>query len=134
MLGPVKTVGIYVADQRKSVDFYVSILGFEVRRRMEMGADAEWVEVAPPGAETSLVIYPRDLMPDWAERKPSLVFYCADVAATVADFEARGVHIAMPPAELPWGTFAAVEDPDANRLGLTDQSIAYQPEPPVANR
>ncbi|CAI8018372.1 hypothetical protein GBAR_LOCUS11140 [Geodia barretti] len=37
MLGPVKTVGIYVADQRKSVDFYVSILGFEVRRRMEMG-------------------------------------------------------------------------------------------------
>ena len=130
MVGPVKTVGIYVTDQERSVDFYVDVLGFEVRRRMTMGAGAEWVEVAPPGAETSLVIYPRDLMPDWAERKPSLVFHCADVAGTVAHLEACGVKIAMPPAELPWGTFAAIEDPDANWLGLTDQSIARQPETP----
>ena len=129
MLGPVKTVGIYVSDQATSVDFYVNVLGFEVRRRMQMGAGAEWVEVAPPGAETCLVIYPRDLMPDWVERKPSLVFHCADVAATFASLEARGVRIAMPPAELPWGTFAAIEDPDANWLGLTDQSIARLLEP-----
>ena len=134
MPGPVKTVGIYVSDEAKSVDFYVDILGFEVRRRMQMGADAEWVEVGPPGAETCLVIYPRDLMPDWAERKPSIVFYCADVAGTVADLEARGVKIAMPPAELPWGTFAAIEDSDANLLGMIDQAIAYQPELPSATR
>jgi predicted enzyme related to lactoylglutathione lyase len=134
MLGPVKTVGIYVSDQAKSVDFYVDILGFEVRRRMQMATDAEWVEVGPPGAETCLVIYPRDLMADWTERKPSIVFYCADVAGTVAESEARGVHIAMPPAELPWETFAAIEDPDANLLGMTDQAIAYQPELPGANR
>ena len=133
MLGPVKTVGIYVSDQAKSVDFYVNVLGFEVRRRMQMGAGAEWVEIAPPGAETCLVIYPRDLMPDWAERKTSLVFYCADVDATVADLESRGVHIAMEPAELPWGIFAAIEDPDSNWLGMTDQPIAYQPEPPDAD-
>ena len=129
MLGPIKTVGIYVSDQAKAVDFYVNVLGFEVRRRMEMGAGAEWVEVAPPNAETCLVIYPRDLMPDWAERKPSMVFHCADVPGTVASLEARGVKIAMPPAELPWGIFAAIEDPDANWLGLTDQSIARQLEP-----
>ena len=134
MLGPVKTVGIYVSDQAKSVDFYVDILGFEVRRRMQMATDAEWVEVGPPGAETCLVIYPRDLMPDWAERKSSIVFYCADVAGTAAQLEARGVHIAMPPAELPWGTFAAIEDPDANLLGTTDQAIAYQPELPSTTR
>ena len=130
MLGPVKTVGIYVSDPELSINFYVNILGFEVRRRMPMGAGAEWVEVAPPSAETCLVIYPRDLMPDWAERKPSLVFYCADVAGTVAHLEARGVKIAMPPADLPWGTFAAIEDPDSNWLGLTGQSIARQPEMP----
>ncbi len=134
MLGPVKTVGIYVSDQAKSVDFYVDILRFEVRRRMQMATDAEWVEVGPPGAETCLVIYPRDLMPDWAERKSSIVFYCADVAGTVAESEARGVKIAMPPAELPWETFAAIEDPDTNLLGMTDQAIAYQPELPGANR
>ena len=130
MLGAIKTVGIYVSDQERSVDFYVNVLGFEVRRRMQMGADAEWVEVAPPTAETCLVIYPRELMPDWEERKPSLVFHCPDVAATVARLGACDVKIAMPPAELPWGTFAAIEDPDGNWLGLTDQSIAREPEPP----
>ena len=128
MLGPAKTVGIYVSDQAKSVEFYVNVLGFEVRRRMEMGAGAKWIEVASPGAETCLVIYPRELMPDWAERKPSLVFHCPDIAGTIAHLEARGVKIAMPPAELPWGTFAAIEDPDGNWLGLTDQSIAREPK------
>lgn len=58
MVGSVKTVGIHVTDQERSVDFYVSLFGFEVRRRMPMGAGAEWVEVAPPAAETCLVIYP----------------------------------------------------------------------------
>jgi predicted enzyme related to lactoylglutathione lyase len=73
-------------------------------------------------------------MADWTERKPSIVFYCADVAGPAADLEARGVKITMPPAELPWETFAAIEDPDANLLGMTDQAIAYQPELPGANR
>lgn len=68
MLGPIKTVGIYVEDQQRSVEFYVQKMEFEVRRRMPMGADAEWVKVAPPGVETCLAIYPRSLMPDWAER------------------------------------------------------------------
>ena len=125
MFGAIKTVGVYVEDQAKAIDFYVGVLGFEVRRRMQMGADAEWVEVAPPGAETCLVIYPRALMPDWAERKSSLVFYCPDVRDTVETLGERGVTIAMEPGELPWGTFAAIEDPDGNWLGLTDQEIAY---------
>lgn len=41
MLGAIKTVGIYVSDQERSVHFCVNVLGFEVRRRMQMGADAE---------------------------------------------------------------------------------------------
>ena len=41
MIGPIKTVGIYVEDQAQAIDFYVELLGFEVRRRMRMGADAE---------------------------------------------------------------------------------------------
>ncbi len=128
MLGPVKTVGLYVSDQANATDIYVQMLEFEVRRRMEMGADAEWVEVAPPGAETSLVIYPRELMPDWAERKCSVVFHCADVAGTVSTLRMRGVNIVMESGDLPWGRFAAIADPDGNWLGLTDQPIAYAPE------
>ena len=128
MIGPVKTVGVYVEDQAKAVEFYVDVLGFEVRRRMQMGADAEWVEVAPQGAETCIVIYPRELMPDWAEWKSSLVFYCPDVRDAVERLSERGVRIAMEPGDLPWGTFAAIEDLDGNWLGLTDQEIPYRPD------
>ena len=128
MLGPVKTVGIYVSDQAQAVAFYVNVLGFEVRRRMPMGQDTDWVEVAPPGAETCLVIYPRHLMPDWSERRASLVFHCPDVEDTVERLRADGVTIAMEPGDLPWGTFAAVEDPDGNWLGLTDQEIVRNRE------
>ena len=127
MIEAIKTVGIYVEDQARAVDFYVDVLGFEVRRRMQMGADAEWVEVATPAAETCLVIYPRALMPDWAERKSSLVFYCPNVRDTVDRLSERGVNIAMEPGDLPWGTFAAIEDLDGNWLGLTDQDIAREP-------
>lgn len=124
MIGPIKTVGIYVADQARAVAFYTDVLGFQVRRRIEMGGDTDWVEVAPPGAETCLVIYPREMMPDWAERKSSVVFHCADVRGAIAALEQRGVSIVMPPADLPWGTFAAIEDIDGNWLGLTDQPMA----------
>ncbi len=128
MFGPMKTVGIYVSDQEKAVDFYVAKLGFEVRRRMQMGAEAEWVEVAPSGAETSLVLYPRNLMPDWAERKPSVVFHCADVSGTIETLRKHGVAIMMEPGDLPWGEFAVIADLDGNWLGLTDQAIVHSPE------
>lgn len=126
MIGAIKTVGVYVEDQAKAVEFYVDVLGFQVRRRMQMGANAEWVEVAPQGAETCLVIYPRALMPDWSQRKSSVVFYCPDVRDTVETLSERGVRIAMEPGDLPWGTFAAIEDLDGNWLGLTDQEIAKE--------
>ncbi len=124
MIGPIKTVGIYVEDQARAIDFYTEVLGFEIRRRMWMGENAEWVEVAPPGAETCVVIYPRALMPDWAERKSSVVFFCPEVRNTVEVLSTRGVIIAMEPGELPWGTFAAIEDVDGNWLGLTDQAMS----------
>ena len=139
MIGPIKTVGIYVADQARAIEFYVGTLGFEVRRRMSMGADAEWVEVAPPGVESCLVIYPRDLMPDWGERKASLVFHCAAVVDTVQRLRGQGVKIAMEPGDLPWGTFAAIEDPDGNTAG-TDRPGDRQtsgmivPQPSLASR
>ena len=34
MFGPLKTVAVYVDDQQQATDFYVSKLGFEIRRKM----------------------------------------------------------------------------------------------------
>ncbi len=128
MFGAIKTVAVYVADPQAAKRFYVEHLAFEVRRELPMGPDACWLEVAPPGAETCLVIYPRTATPDWAQRKTSIVFYCADITSTIETLRSRGVTIAMEPNALPWGKFAAIEDPDGNVIGLTEQTISLQPQ------
>jgi lactoylglutathione lyase len=124
MLGPIKTVGIYVTDQAKAVDFYTRKLGFTVRRSLPMGPGANWVEVGPAGAQTCLVLYPRSMMANWAELKPSVVFHCADVEGTCKELEARGVAVTMEPTRLPWGLFAKFVDPDGNEFGITSQEMA----------
>lgn len=124
MIGPIKTVGVYVEDQTRSLEFYTQKLGFVLRRTIPMGPAANWLELSPPSAESSLVLYPKSMMADWAERKPSIVFHCADVEKTYRELQARGVHFNMEPKQLPWGMFASFLDPDGNEFGLTSQAIA----------
>lgn len=124
MIGPVKTVGIYVEDQEKAVEFYAQKFGFELRRSVRLTPEANWVEVSPPGAETCLVLYPKAMMTNWAELKPSVVFHCADVEATCRRLESAGVELKMQPTKMGWGTFAMFVDLDGNQFGLTSRTLA----------
>ncbi|MFY9554285.1 MAG: VOC family protein [Blastocatellia bacterium] len=91
---------IYVADQEKAVEFYTMKLGFEVRRTLPIGPNANWIEVAPPGAQTCLVLYSKSMMTNWAELKPSVVFQCPDVVETCLRLDALGVRIKITPTQL----------------------------------
>jgi predicted enzyme related to lactoylglutathione lyase len=119
MIEHIKAVAVYVEDQGQALDFYTQQLGFEVRRNEPMGPRGNWVEVAPPGARTCLVLYPRSLMPSWKVLKPSLLFKCDDVEATCLELAAKGVRITEPPRALGWGTYARFADPDGNEFLLT---------------
>jgi lactoylglutathione lyase len=121
MISHIKTVGVYVADQAKALDFYSKVLGFEVRVNLSMGPAGNWLEVAPPGAQTGLVVYPRAMMPEWANLKPSVVFTCRDVEAACTALTARGVKFTSPPTKMKWGTFAKFADVDGNEFVLTTQ-------------
>jgi predicted enzyme related to lactoylglutathione lyase len=61
-------------------------------------------------------------MPDWAERKPSVVFNADDMERTYAEMTARGVQFSQPPQTLAWGLFAVFEDIDGNSFGLRQPS------------
>jgi lactoylglutathione lyase len=37
MIGKINTVSLYVADQERSLRFYVDVLGFEVRTDAQLG-------------------------------------------------------------------------------------------------
>lgn len=56
-----------------------------------MGPDASWIEVGADGAESRLVLYPKSMMKDWQERKPSIVFECVDLKRTHRELSSRGV-------------------------------------------
>jgi catechol 2,3-dioxygenase-like lactoylglutathione lyase family enzyme len=54
----VRTVGIPVTDQDQALEFYVGTLGFEKRLEAPMGGGRRWIDVAPPGAATTIALVP----------------------------------------------------------------------------
>lgn len=122
MIGKIATSAVYVTDQDEAVRFWGEQVGFEIRRDLPMGPGARWVEMAPPGAESCIVIYPKSMMEDWAERKPSMVFECDDIEQTHREMADRGVEFSQEPKEMPWGMFAIFLDPEGNWYGLREGS------------
>jgi catechol 2,3-dioxygenase-like lactoylglutathione lyase family enzyme len=57
MITKASTAGIYVSNQDQALDSYVSKLGFEKLRDELMDSNARWIEVAPAGAQTHLVLF-----------------------------------------------------------------------------
>jgi catechol 2,3-dioxygenase-like lactoylglutathione lyase family enzyme len=55
----VGTVVLPVSDQEKALEFYVGTLGFEVRMDAPFGGGGRWIEVAPPGAATTIALVQR---------------------------------------------------------------------------
>lgn len=47
---------IVVPDYDAGIDFYVSALGFELLEDTPRGPGKRWVRVAPPGAETAILL------------------------------------------------------------------------------
>jgi len=118
MITQIATVAVYVEDQEKALDFWTRAMGFVNRSRREMEDGHAWVEVAPAGAASSLVLYPRPMMKDWRERKPSIVFSCTDLFRFCAEIRGRGVEFVQEPKLTPWGAYAVFRDTEGNEFVL----------------
>ena len=66
-LTELSTVVVPVADQDAALAFW-NDLGFETRIDRPFGDGGRWIEVAPPGAQTSLALVPRGRAPRPAPR------------------------------------------------------------------
>jgi lactoylglutathione lyase len=119
MITHMGTVGVYVEDQERALRFWTDQVGFEERRKMPMGDGLFWLEVAPRGAQSALVLYPKKLMPEWNEMKPSIVFRCNDIDDVYAQLKKNGVTIAKELSQMSWGKFASFLDPDGSEFGLS---------------
>ena len=118
MIAKAATVGIYVSDQDRALDFYTDTLGFEKRVDEPMGEDARWIEVAPEGAETRLVLFTPPGLEDRIGTWGNMIFECDDIRATHEVLRERGVEFTQEPSEQPWGLWAQFKDVDGNEFGL----------------
>jgi catechol 2,3-dioxygenase-like lactoylglutathione lyase family enzyme len=50
------SVSVPVSDQDAALEFYVGVLGCELRRDVEVWPGARMIEVVPPGSDVSLVL------------------------------------------------------------------------------
>jgi catechol 2,3-dioxygenase-like lactoylglutathione lyase family enzyme len=55
----VGTIILPVVDQDRALEFYVDTLGFETRMDGPFGDGQRWIEVAPPGAATTIALVPQ---------------------------------------------------------------------------
>ncbi|MEV4740960.1 VOC family protein [Streptomyces sp. NPDC049555] len=113
----VQLLSVPVADQDRAKDFYTSTVGLEVLAD-QPGVHGRWLQVAPKGADTSLVLV------DWFPGMPpgslrGLLLRTTDIDADCARLRARGVEVDGPKAT-PWGRQATFADPDGNVLALNE--------------
>ena len=89
-ISQVGTVIVPVSDQDRALEFYTDKLGFEKRADVPFGNGDRWVEVAPPGAATTIAIVPPPPeSPIGVET--GVAFATNDIEADHADQLARGV-------------------------------------------
>ena len=111
----VVTVGVPVADQDRALEFYTRTLGLEVVREFPFGDGKRWIEVAPPGAATTIA-----LIPAGTPVGPRLT--APDVAAVHADLRARGADTDAEILRLGPGVppMFSLRDPDGNVLTIVE--------------
>ena len=115
----VRTVGIPVAAQEAALDFYIGKLGFEKRLDAAFGEGERWVEVAPPGAATTLALVHRPRS-EPGGTDTGVRFTSDDVAADHAQLQALGVDVDGEIIPFPVPMFA-FRDVDGNRLVVVGQ-------------
>jgi len=81
-LEQVGRVGVTVADTDRAIDFYVDTLGFEKVVDVPMGDAGRWVEVALPGAATTIALAPP---PQGTEAGGTQTGICLDTSDVDAD-------------------------------------------------
>ncbi len=91
----IATVIVPVADQEAQIAFYVDRLGFEKRTDVPFDGKYRWVEVAPPGGETTIALAPPPPHGDTqvGKRETGISLYAADIDGYHAQLKSEGVDV-----------------------------------------
>ena len=117
----VRTIGITVTNQDEALAFFVYTLGFEKRLDAPISPTMRWVEVAPPGASTSIALNAAEASANIGA-DTGVRFTVPDAAAEHAAMRERGVEVGD---LLRWDNVPPMfsfDDPDGNRFYIVEES------------
>lgn len=123
-ISKVGRVCVTVADTDRAIDFYVGTLGFEKVVDEPMGPGMRWVEVAIPGAETTIALAPPPPDQQAGDSQTGICLDTSDVdgahsalKAAGADVDAEVTRYGGPVPPMFW-----LRDPDGNSLIVVQPS------------
>jgi catechol 2,3-dioxygenase-like lactoylglutathione lyase family enzyme len=114
----VGTVILPVSDQDRALDLFVGTFGFEKRLDGEFAPGQRWIEVAPPGAETSIAL----VAPD-ASEGVEISFATDDAEADHAAMLEAGIRADAELIDLGQGVppMFTFRDPDGNSFRVVER-------------
>lgn len=121
MIERAASVGVFVRDQDRALEFYIAKLGFEVRSDEQVGPSARRVEVAPRGAQTGLSLSEPTSAGHRVGVFTHVVFECEDVWYAHERLSRAGVEFDVEPLRQSWGWWAQFRDLDGNQFVLVEK-------------
>ena len=123
-LTQVGRVCVTVADTDRALDFYVGVLGLEKVVDVPMGPNMRWVEVAIPGAPTTIALAPPPEGRPAGGSQTGICLDTKDVDGDHAALKAAGVDVDAEVSRMggPVPPMFWVRDPDGNSLIVVEPS------------
>jgi len=115
-------VCVPVSDQDQAIEFYVDALGFEKRADVPFGEGYRWVEVAPPGATTTIAIVPPPPGKPTGNVETGIGLNTDDIDGVHADLRQQGVDVDAEVSRMgdPVPPLFWFRDPDGNTLMVVE--------------
>ena len=116
---------LLVPDYDEALEFFGRI-GFECRKDTDLGGGKRWVRIAPPGAETDILLAravgdrQSATIGEQGGGRVWLFLETEDFAADYQRLKAAGVKFEEQPRDEPYGRVAVWQDPWGNRWDLIE--------------
>ena len=122
-------VALVVKDYDEAIHFYTQKLDFELVEDTTLSATKRWVVVRPPGAAETCLLLAKAANEQQLQAvgqqtggRVFLFLFTDDFWRDFSRLQERGVTIARPPKEEPYGTVAVFEDLYGNLWDLIEPS------------
>ncbi len=121
-------VSIVVHDYDEALEFYCSVLGFELREDIFLAQENKrWVVVSPPGACESRILIAQAATPEQQARigdqtggRVAFFLYTDDFWRDYTLYQSRGVEFVREPKSENYGTVAVFRDISGNLWDLLE--------------